>query len=416
MSIMLMSRIFRMNIGGCNRKLLAVRLADFADDDGRGIYPGVDRLAQETELSERTVQRILADFEREGILVCRQRATGRPGVANRYDFDLARLYAYEAGKAKPESTAETGDSVSPVDTGERGDNRAERGDTGDGEGCHRDTRTVIEPPLEPSVERGRASEHGDGQEAKADERGESDASIERSFWRLVKDWPQLDGMPKKNSLIAWRKLSADERRQAAERFQDWLAFLKDRKKDYVPAPSTYFAEKLWQEIPEKPQTTAGPKLAAPYGKLWMTARIADLLRKAYGPISGLTAFEQSLVRAGKTTAEAIHREKVRRSGWKVVNAMHERAADAKGYPCSLDLLPISEGFRQVHRDGELYAAWRREHERRGWPFLDDTRPPEWVHFPAVADGWEADPDAAVRAAIDDFAAKLREVRGDEHAA
>ena len=31
MSIMLMSRIFRMNIGGCNRKLLAVRLADFAE-------------------------------------------------------------------------------------------------------------------------------------------------------------------------------------------------------------------------------------------------------------------------------------------------------------------------------------------------------------------------------------------------
>lgn len=36
MSIMIMSRLFRMNLGGCNRKLLAVRLADFADDDGRG--------------------------------------------------------------------------------------------------------------------------------------------------------------------------------------------------------------------------------------------------------------------------------------------------------------------------------------------------------------------------------------------
>lgn len=416
MSIMLMSRIFRMNIGGCNRKLLAVRLADFADDDGRGIYPGVDRLAQETELSERTVQRILADFEREGILVCRQRATGRPGVANRYDFDLARLYAYEAGKVKPESTAETGDSVSPVETGETGDNRAERGDTGDIEGCHGDTRTVIEPPLEPSVERGRASEHEDAQEAHADEPAESAASIERSFWQLVRGWPQLKGLPKNKSLVAWRNLSADERRQAAARFPEWLAVLKDQKKDHIPSPTTYFAEKLWQEIPDKPQVPTGSKLAAPYGKLWMASRLADLRRKPYGQIAGLTGFEQSLVRAGKTTAEAIYRDKVRRNGWTIVNTMHERAADAKGYPCSPDLLPISEGFRQVHRDGDLYAAWRREHERRGWPFLDDTRPPEWVHFPAVADGWEADPDAAVRAAIDDFAAKLREVRGDEHAA
>lgn len=416
MSIMLMSRIFRMNIGGCNRKLLAVRLADFADDDGRGIYPGVDRLAQETELSERTVQRILADFERDGILVCRQRATGRPGVANRYDFDLERLFAYDADQAKAEPKVETGDSVSPVDDAETGDNPAERGDTDDREGCHGDTRTVIEPPLEPSVERGRAGEHEGGQEAQADEHAESDAAIERSFWRLVKGWPGFDGMPKRPAQAAWRKLSAEERQQAADKFPAWLALLKAQKKSHVPAPATYFGEKLWQAVPDQPQQPAGPKLAAPYGKLWMTARFADLHRKAYGPVASLTAFEQSLVRAGKTTSEVIYRDKVRRSGWTVVNAMHERAADAKGYPCPADLMSIADGFRQVHRDGDLYAAWRREHERRGWPFLDDTRPPEWVHFPAVADGWEADPDVAVRAAIDDFAVRLREVRGDEHAA
>ncbi len=411
-----MSRIFRMNIGGCNRKLLAVRLADFADDDGRGIYPGVDRLAQETELSERTVQRILADFEREGILVCRQRATGRPGVANRYDFDLARLFAYDAEKAQAESKSETGDSVSPVVAAERGDNPAERGDTDDGEGCHGDTRTVIEPPLEPSVERGRASEHGDAQEAQADEHPESQAAIERDFWRLVKGWPGFDGMPKRPALAAWMRLGTEDRQQAADRFPAWLALLKAQKKSHVPAPATYFGEKLWQAVADQPDQPSGPKLAAPYGKLWMATRFADLQRKAYGPIAPLTAFEQSQVKAGQRTAEQIYREKVRRSGWTVVNAMHERAADAKGYPCSPDLLPISEGFRQVHRGGDLYAAWRREHERRGWPFLDDTRPPEWVHFPAVGDGWEADPDAAVRAAMDDFAAKLREVRGDEHAA
>ncbi len=411
-----MSRIFRMNIGGCNRKLLAVRLADFADDDGRGIYPGVDRLAQETELSERTVQRILADFEREGILVCRQRATGRPGVANRYDFDLARLFAYDAEKAQAESKSETGDSVSPVVAAERGDNPAERGDTDDGEGCHGDTRTVIEPPLEPSVERGRASEHGDAQEAQADEHPESQAAIERDFWRLVKCWPGFDGMPKRPALAAWMRLGTEDRKQAAARFPAWLALLKAQKKSHFPAPATYFGEKLWQAVAGQLDQPSGPKLAAPYGKLWMATRFADLQRKAYGPIAPLTAFEQSQVKAGQRTAEQIYREKVRRSGWTVVNAMHERAADAKGYPCSPDLLPISEGFRQVHRGGDLYAAWRREHERRGWPFLDDTRPPEWVHFPAVGDGWEADPDAAVRAAIDDFAAKLREVRGDEHAA
>ncbi len=103
MSIMIMSRLFKMNLGGCNRKLLAVCLADFGDDDGRGIYPGVARLAAETELSERTIQRILADFVKEGILVVVKEATGRPGIANSYDFDLARLFSYRqlANAASP---------------------------------------------------------------------------------------------------------------------------------------------------------------------------------------------------------------------------------------------------------------------------------------------------------------------------
>ncbi|MBD9372100.1 helix-turn-helix domain-containing protein [Rhizobium sp. ARZ01] len=256
----------------------------------------------------------------------------------------------------------------------------------------------------------------DRSEESADELAESAAAIEKAFWRLVKGWPGFDGMPKRPAQMAWTKLSAEERQQAADKFSAWLALLKAQKKTHVPAPATYFGEKLWQAVSDQPEQPAGPKLAAPYGKLWMTARFSDLHRKAYGPVASMTAFEQSLVRAGKTTSEAIYRDKVRRSGWTVVNAMHERAADAKGYPCPADLLPIADGFRQVHRDGDLYAAWRREHERRGWPFLDDTRPPEWVHFPAVADGWETDPDAAVQAAIDDFAVKLREVRGDEHAA
>ncbi len=210
MSIMLMSRIFRMNIGGCNRKLLAVRLADFADDDGRGIYPGVERLSLETELSERTVQRILADFEKEGILICRQRASGRPGVANRYDFDLERLFACDAAAAKAGSKPQTGDSVSPVTDAETGDNPDERGDNGDIEGCHGDTRTVIEPPLEPLSEREGASEREEGEDRKA---------IERAYWALVKDWPGFAGMPKEPALKDWMRLTAEERQEAAERFR-----------------------------------------------------------------------------------------------------------------------------------------------------------------------------------------------------
>ena len=49
MSIAVMSRLFKAQLGSPSRKMLAIRLADFADDDGRGIWPTVGRLAQETE-------------------------------------------------------------------------------------------------------------------------------------------------------------------------------------------------------------------------------------------------------------------------------------------------------------------------------------------------------------------------------
>lgn len=53
MSILIMSRLFRAQLGSSSRKMLAVRLADFADDNGKGIWPSVETLAQETELSVR---------------------------------------------------------------------------------------------------------------------------------------------------------------------------------------------------------------------------------------------------------------------------------------------------------------------------------------------------------------------------
>ena len=207
MSIMIMSRLFRMNLGGCNRKLLAVRLADFADDDGRGIYPGVKRLANETELSERTIQRILADFVQEGILVVIKEASGRPGQTTRYDFDLARLFAYAPPK--------TGDTVSPVDETETGDNSAERGDTGDRDGCHGVTRTVIEPPIEPLKERESASAGSENSEDDPHKLTKRVKALEIGSNR--NPWPGAAGSSTQWAATQFKTLSPEDRKLAEER-------------------------------------------------------------------------------------------------------------------------------------------------------------------------------------------------------
>lgn len=244
---------------------------------------------------------------------------------------------------------------------------------------------------------------------------ETAASIERAFWRLVKNWPDFDGMPKEPAKGPWHALSADERREALARLPDWLAALKRQRKSHVPAPSTYLREKLWTDIPAAPEQPAGPKVAAPFGKLWMCERLADLMRPHYGVVPGLTGFERSMVESGRAGAGTLMREKIRKHGWTKVNAMQERAAEQHGYPCDTSLLPACEGFRQVATDSALYAAWRREHERRGWPDLDATRPPKWVWLPDIPAGVE-DLDAAVQQALDDFQMRLSEVRGNEYAA
>lgn len=268
------------------------------------------------------------------------------------------------------------------------------------------TLTTDAEPIERESER----EDGNGEN--------SPKAIERAFWRLVKAWPGFDGMPKRNAMAEWFKLSPGDRREAAERFDAWLALLKAQKKSHTPAPATYFSEKLWRSVPEVADPPAGPKLAAPYGKLWMAGRIEDLLRPHYGTIAGLTTFEQRQVQSEQKTSEEIYRGKIRRGGWTVVNTMHERAADrpSRGYPCDTGLLPICAAFEQVDTESPLYAAWRREHERRNWPFLDETKPPQWVWFPALPHPGLSDLDAAVRDAIDEFHRRLKEVRGNEHAA
>jgi hypothetical protein len=230
MSIMIMSRLFKMNLGGCNRKLLAVRLADFADDEGRGIYPSVARMAAETELSERTVQRILSEFVQEGILVIVRGATGRPGIANAYDFDMDRLFSYKADK--------TGDTVSPVENAETGDNPAETGVTGDRDGCHSDTRTVIEPPLEPSSEREGASANSDDDRKK----------IEKAFLKWHPTWPAYPNGSEDAARKCWFDLTPEQRASCIERTPAFVTAVKASKGGKFTYAAVYLKERAWERL------------------------------------------------------------------------------------------------------------------------------------------------------------------------
>lgn len=82
------SLVWKRQFGSMTRKLIAARLADHADDEGRGIWPSDERITAQCDTSVRTVQRTLADFVKEGLLkAIREGGKGRFDTG-RYDFEM----------------------------------------------------------------------------------------------------------------------------------------------------------------------------------------------------------------------------------------------------------------------------------------------------------------------------------------
>lgn len=81
-----MVAVFDRYPGPRSEMLLAVKLADFANDDGTGIYPSVRKLAEKTRSDERTVQRQIQSMCKRGWLVFVGKR-GPPYGTNEYRID-----------------------------------------------------------------------------------------------------------------------------------------------------------------------------------------------------------------------------------------------------------------------------------------------------------------------------------------
>ncbi len=370
MSITVMSQIFKKQMGSSSRKMLAVRLADFADDDGRGIWPSVATLARETDLSERTVQRLLRDFVDEGLLVVVSAASGRPGEPTRYDFDMRTLTGLRDAKAAIDGChGVTGDTVSPVTL------TAETGDIDDTNGCHGVTRTVIEPSDKPSSERGRESETEGNENRKA---------IEKAFKRAFHAWPTFvdDSEPKARK--AWEALSAEDRVKAFEETPRYIETVSALGRGRICSYQIYLLEKRWEKLPAKAASAQSPDAvsaqAAPLGKIW-GARVYELLLAGPSRSVSLNDIERGIVETGRFTEESLLLEKQARHGFPDVNELFEKAANRRGALVPSRLLAIKDLLVQVRVGSEEWVVWEEFHKKRGWPWLPNMGSAEWVYFP-----------------------------------
>lgn len=382
MSIAVMSRLFKAQLGSPSRKMLAIRLADFADDDGCGIWPTVGRLAQETELSERTVQRLLRDFVEEGLLVVVAEGGGRPGQATRYDFDMRAIERLKDGKPSSNGChGVTGVMVSPVtmDT--------ERGDTDDADGCHGVTQTVIEPSDKPSLERARESEQANKESRKA---------VEKAFKRAFHAWPTFVDDSEPKAWKAWLTLSPEDRIKAFEETSRYIEVVKATGRGKICSYQIYLIEKRWEKLPAKAEVSENaPAQAAPFGKLW-GARVYSLLLGGPTHEPALTQIEMGLVETGRFTAEHLLRENRAKRGFPAVNELFERAEGRRGVLVPPSMVALKDFLAPVKVGGDVWQTWEQFHRDCGWPWFPDPGRLEYVHLPMGGPDGLEDFKAAVR--------------------
>ena len=117
MSVRVMTTVWDCDMPTQAAKLIALKLADCANDDGANVYPSAARVERETGCSTSTVREVLALLEAQGLLVVDHEGVGnRTGYSTTVRrFDLARLAALADGRLvwthedRPVIDAETGE-------------------------------------------------------------------------------------------------------------------------------------------------------------------------------------------------------------------------------------------------------------------------------------------------------------------
>ena len=135
MSIGIMDKVFQRYPNGGGEMLLALALADHADDDGTSIYPSVKKLAAKTRQSERTVQYQLRRMEASGWLL--RVGHGNGGRSQTTEYRISPLWL-------------KGAEIAPI---EKGANDDIKGATDDTKGCNLEQERV--QPVAPANNRHR---------------------------------------------------------------------------------------------------------------------------------------------------------------------------------------------------------------------------------------------------------------------
>ncbi|MEH0295886.1 helix-turn-helix domain-containing protein [Agrobacterium sp. CCNWLW71] len=369
------------------RDILRV-LSEFMGENGDSCFPSVSDVSQKSGRDRKTVREHLSLAENRGWLVVESAGFSGPQHARKAYVARWPDGHNETGIPSPEF-----DGSAPVTDGEYLPGSG--GDVPSLDGV--DFPTYNTSP-QTSPNNSPEKNAGAGARSVLDR-----VKIRRQFLRWLPSIPGYENHSDASARAEWLKLSDSERRECIRLTPAYVRWIG---KGAMPSPANILRDRAWEKLPST-VTAAKPELieAKSFSPLWMTTRFSMLLQPPTGSIV-ITAFDRGRIANGMKTEDETRREKLAAHGWPAVNEMMADMRAGKPYLCPAVLEELSSELKSVKRDSDLFAAWARLHDRRGWPFFTFT--PNYVPLPAVDLGI-TDLNAAVDAAMENFETLISKV-------
>lgn len=121
--------------------------------------------------------------------------------------------------------------------------------------------------------------------------------------------------------------------------------------------------------------------APPFGPVWIAKLLSVLLAGPEKAISKPSSFIASMIAQGGEIGHRYRLQYQANNGFPKAREMLGRAEYGQGVRVEEAFEPLVEAMEPVPVTGEVFAAWRDDFERRGWPWLPDTGKQRVVYFP-----------------------------------